>query len=64
MSLRIGIGVSVLGTALGLWLALAQEGRDRLGLGALVDMIDDAQRRVAIGTRHLRQLLWGAGCER
>lgn len=38
-SLEIGFGVAALGTALGLWLALALEGRDRHGLGALVDTI-------------------------
>jgi len=38
-SLEIGFGVAVLGTILGLWLALALEGRDRRGLGALVDTI-------------------------
>jgi 2-aminoethylphosphonate transport system permease protein len=38
-SLQIGFGVSVLGTLLGLWLALALEGRDRRGLGALVDAV-------------------------
>ena len=38
-SLQIGFGVAILGTILGLWLALALEGRDRRGLGALVDTI-------------------------
>ena len=38
-SLEIGFGVAVLGTVLGLWLALALEGRDRRGVGAWVDMI-------------------------
>ncbi|HHL4082219.1 2-aminoethylphosphonate ABC transport system, membrane component PhnV [Burkholderia sola] len=38
-SLEIGFGVSVLGTTLGLWLALALEGRDRRGLGAVVDAL-------------------------
>ncbi|MFM0322387.1 2-aminoethylphosphonate ABC transport system, membrane component PhnV [Caballeronia glebae] len=38
-SLEIGVGVAFLGTALGLWLALALEGRDRRGLGALVDAV-------------------------
>ncbi|SAL71895.1 2-aminoethylphosphonate ABC transport system, membrane component PhnV [Caballeronia telluris] len=38
-SLEIGFGVAVLGTLLGLWLALALEGRDRRGLGALVDAV-------------------------
>ncbi|WP_175694031.1 2-aminoethylphosphonate ABC transport system, membrane component PhnV [Burkholderia ambifaria] len=38
-SLEIGFGVSALGTILGLWLALALEGRDRRGLGALVDAL-------------------------
>jgi len=38
-SLEVGFGVAVLGTALGLWLALALEGRDRRGLGAFVDML-------------------------
>lgn len=38
-SLEIGFGVAVLGTALGLWLALALEGRDRKGLGVLVDTL-------------------------
>src|SRR3954464_11715103 len=32
-SLLTGFAVAVLGTALGLWLALALEGRDRRGLG-------------------------------
>ena len=32
-SLETGFGVAVLGTVLGLWLALALEGRDRRGLG-------------------------------
>jgi len=36
-SLEIGFGVAVIGTILGLWLALALEGRDRRGIGALVD---------------------------
>src|SRR5437868_5874376 len=35
-SLEIGFGVSALGTILGLWLALALEGRARRGPGALV----------------------------
>jgi 2-aminoethylphosphonate transport system permease protein len=38
-SLTTGFAVAVLGTALGLWLALALEGRDRRGLGALVDAV-------------------------
>jgi 2-aminoethylphosphonate transport system permease protein len=38
-SLEVGFGVAVLGTLLGLWLALALEGRDRRGLGALVDAV-------------------------
>ncbi|KND57622.1 2-aminoethylphosphonate ABC transporter permease protein II [Candidatus Paraburkholderia schumanniana] len=38
-SLEVGLGVAFLGTALGLWLALALEGRDRRGLGALVDAV-------------------------
>ncbi len=38
-SLEIGMGVAVLGTIVGLWLALALEGRDRRGLGAVVDTI-------------------------
>ncbi|NIE69091.1 2-aminoethylphosphonate ABC transport system, membrane component PhnV [Burkholderia sp. Ax-1719] len=38
-SLEIGFGVAVLGTALGLWLALALEGRDRRGLGVVVDTL-------------------------
>ncbi|WP_322016014.1 2-aminoethylphosphonate ABC transport system, membrane component PhnV [Paraburkholderia sp. J12] len=38
-SFEIGFGVAVLGTALGLWLALALEGRDRRGLGAVVDTL-------------------------
>ncbi|WP_250455371.1 2-aminoethylphosphonate ABC transport system, membrane component PhnV [Caballeronia sp. ATUFL_M2_KS44] len=38
-SLEVGFGVAVLGTVLGLWLALALEGRDRRGVGAWVDMI-------------------------
>ncbi|KWK43835.1 phosphonate ABC transporter permease [Burkholderia stagnalis] len=36
-SLEIGFGVAVLGTILGLWLAL--EGRDRRGIGAAVDAL-------------------------
>lgn len=38
-SLEIGFGVAVIGTILGLWLALALEGRDRRGIGALVDAL-------------------------
>ncbi|WP_343666994.1 2-aminoethylphosphonate ABC transport system, membrane component PhnV [Paraburkholderia tropica] len=38
-SLEVGFGVAVLGTALGLWLALALEGRDRKGFGAVVDTL-------------------------
>lgn len=38
-SLEVGFGVAVSGTALGLWLALALEGRTRRGLGALLDTI-------------------------
>src|SRR6516164_11279884 len=38
-SLEVGFGVAVLGTALGLWLALALEGRGRRGLGAIVDTL-------------------------
>ena len=38
-SIEVGFGVAVLGTALGLWLALALEGRDRRGVGALVDVL-------------------------
>jgi 2-aminoethylphosphonate transport system permease protein len=38
-SLTVGFTVAGLGTLLGLWLALAVEGRDRKGLGALVDAI-------------------------
>ncbi|RDV00146.1 2-aminoethylphosphonate ABC transport system, membrane component PhnV [Trinickia dinghuensis] len=38
-SLEVGFTVAVLGTALGLWLALALEGRTRRGLGALVDAV-------------------------
>ncbi len=38
-SLQVGFGVVVLGTLLGLWLALALEGRDRRGIGAVVDMV-------------------------
>ncbi|WP_455778348.1 phosphonate ABC transporter permease, partial [Burkholderia stabilis] len=38
-SLEIGFGVSAIGTILGLWLALALEGRDRRGLGAVVDAL-------------------------
>jgi 2-aminoethylphosphonate transport system permease protein len=36
-SIVVGFTVAGLGTLLGLWLALAVEGRDRHGLGALVD---------------------------
>jgi 2-aminoethylphosphonate transport system permease protein len=36
-SIVVGFTVAGLGTVLGLWLALAVEGRDRSGLGALVD---------------------------
>ncbi len=39
-SLTTGFAVAVLGTALGLWLALALEGRDRRGLGALGALVD------------------------
>jgi len=38
-SIEMGFGVAVLGTALGLWVALALEGRDRRGVGALVDVL-------------------------
>ncbi|MBR8244361.1 2-aminoethylphosphonate ABC transport system, membrane component PhnV [Burkholderia multivorans] len=38
-SLEIGFGVAALGTLLGLWLALALEGRDRRGIGAVVDAL-------------------------
>lgn len=38
-SLEIGFGVAVIGTVLGLWLALALEGRARGRLGALVDAL-------------------------
>ncbi|WP_233217236.1 2-aminoethylphosphonate ABC transport system, membrane component PhnV [Trinickia dabaoshanensis] len=38
-SLEVGFTVAVLGTVLGLWLALALEGRTRHGLGAIVDAI-------------------------
>jgi len=38
-SMEVGFGVAVGGTFLGVWLALALEGRDRRGLGALVDTI-------------------------
>lgn len=38
-SLEIGFGVAVIGTVLGLWLALALEGRERGRLGALVDAL-------------------------
>jgi 2-aminoethylphosphonate transport system permease protein len=38
-SLEVGVGVAVLGTVLGLWLALSLEGRDRRGFGAVVDAI-------------------------
>jgi 2-aminoethylphosphonate transport system permease protein len=38
-SLQVGFGVAIIGTILGLWLALALEGRDRRGIGALVDAV-------------------------
>ncbi|RKP58705.1 2-aminoethylphosphonate ABC transport system, membrane component PhnV [Pararobbsia silviterrae] len=38
-SIVVGFAVAGLGTLLGVWLALALEGRDRKGLGALVDTI-------------------------
>ena len=38
-SIEVGFGVAVLGTALGVWLALALEGHDRRGIGALVDLL-------------------------
>jgi 2-aminoethylphosphonate transport system permease protein len=38
-SFEVGFGVAVLGTVLGLWLALAVEGRDRRGLGAVADAL-------------------------
>ncbi|MEJ0002624.1 MAG: 2-aminoethylphosphonate ABC transport system, membrane component PhnV [Pararobbsia sp.] len=38
-SIVIGFTVAGLGTLLGLWIALAVEGRDRKGLGALVDAV-------------------------
>ena len=39
MSIVVGFTVAALGTMLGVWLALALEGRDRKGLGAIVDTI-------------------------
>ena len=38
-SLEVGFGVALLGTALGLWIALSLEGRDRRGVGAVVDAL-------------------------
>ncbi|MFP6561754.1 2-aminoethylphosphonate ABC transport system, membrane component PhnV [Paraburkholderia sp. B3] len=38
-SFEVGFGVAVLGTVLGLWLALVLEGRDRRGLGVVVDTL-------------------------
>jgi 2-aminoethylphosphonate transport system permease protein len=38
-SIVVGFTVAGLGTLLGLWIALAVEGRDRKGLGALVDAV-------------------------
>ncbi|MBV8046567.1 MAG: 2-aminoethylphosphonate ABC transport system, membrane component PhnV [Paludibacterium sp.] len=38
-SLEIGVGVALAGTALGVWLALALEGHERRGLGAVIDTI-------------------------
>jgi 2-aminoethylphosphonate transport system permease protein len=38
-SLQVGFTVAVVGTILGLWLALALEGRDRRGIGAVVDAV-------------------------
>ena len=39
MSIVLGFTVAAVGTMLGVWLALALEGRDRKGLGAFVDTI-------------------------
>ncbi|KVU08488.1 phosphonate ABC transporter permease [Burkholderia ubonensis] len=47
-SLEIGFGVAVIGTALGLWLALALEGRDRRGVDALV-MVPNGVPSVVLG---------------
>jgi 2-aminoethylphosphonate transport system permease protein len=38
-SLEVGFSVALLGTALGLWIALSLEGRDRHGVGAVVDAL-------------------------
>jgi len=38
-SLEVGFSVALLGTALGLWIALSLEGRDRRGMGAVVDAL-------------------------
>lgn len=38
-SLEVGFSVALLGTALGLWIALSLEGRDRRGVGAVVDAL-------------------------
>jgi len=38
-SLEVGFAVALGGTALGLWLALSLEGRDRRGLGAAIDTL-------------------------
>lgn len=53
-SLEIGFGVAALGTLLGLWLALALEGRDRRGIGAVVDalvMVPNGVPSVVLGSR-------------
>jgi 2-aminoethylphosphonate transport system permease protein len=38
-SLEVGFGVALLGTLLGLWIALSLEGRERRGVGALIDTL-------------------------
>ena len=38
-SLEVGFGVALAGTLLGLWIALSLEGRDRRGVGALIDTL-------------------------
>src|SRR6202012_3692145 len=51
-SLEVGMGVAILGTAIGLWLALALEGRDRRGLGAVIDalaMVPNATPSAVLG---------------
>ena len=56
-SMEVGFGVAVGGTFLGVWLALALEGRDRRGLGALVDTIAARCTESSSGARNVENIL-------